>query len=182
MKNFFNELDKIESAISNNKMQKTLDNYKLKIITNHWNDLGLVFTETGTKKILKLIRKFSLLEILNAIDISASEYLEREGDTFNEESIEKTFNKIGGIIITQRESEIDPEIKELYYIRGILRNRLYYCNNNLAILWLKAARSWGATIYELRDIALTTKNWSSFSDDIDEIIEKYKTLINTNKN
>jgi uncharacterized protein (UPF0305 family) len=155
---------------------KDLDEETIKKLTDYWENLakGYTINENGVSKIKKLIKKFDFDEILRAMDVAATQYLEWDGEVVSSESWELAFSKIGAIISVERKSEENPDLKDFYYIRGILKNRLNYYNPKLTIEWLEAARSWGAKIEELKEIAGTTKNWTTFSTDIDNIIDRYK--------
>lgn len=157
---------------------KDLDQDTLNKLKDYWEGLakGYSFNENGISNLKKLLRKFSFDEILKAMDIAATQYLVWDDKIVTSESWELSFSKIGAIISVERQSEDNPDLKDYYYIRGILRNRLNYYDPKKTIDWLEAARSWGATIEELKQIACSTKNWTTFSIDIDDIITKYKSM------
>lgn len=148
-------------------------NNKLK---EYWEDLapGYSINENGMLKIKKWAKAYPFDEILKAMDSSAEQYLVFDDDTVTGESWEIAFNKILAILKVNQDSKTNPDLKDFFYIRGILRNRLHYYDPKLTLEWLEAARSWGASIDELKKIASKTKNWTTFSDDIDELIERYK--------
>lgn len=162
---------------------KDLDEDTVNKLKNYWENLapGFTFNKTGLSNLKKLIKKFSFEELLKAMDIAANQYLEWDDKVVTSESWEIAFSKIGAIITIERQSEENPDLKDFYYIRGILRNRISYHDPQKTLLWLEAARSWGATIDELKVIACTTKNWTTFSRDIDSIIERYKALESENE-
>ena len=63
-------------------------------------------------------------------------------------------------------------LKDLYYIRGIVRNTCrYYFDNAKALELLKIARSWGVPMSELRDIASRATSWTKFRNRIHKAIE-----------
>jgi len=54
-------------------------------------------------------------------------------------------------------------LKDLYYIRGILKNRLAgYFNPDKALWLMEAAVKEGAAIDDIKNIALVAANWSEF--------------------
>jgi len=82
------------------------------------------------------------------------------------------FSKIPSFCVVTSES---PDTREIYYIRGILRKRLiYYCDEAEALRLLKAAHSWGAPIAELREIAVSSRNWTDFCAQISDTIEYWE--------
>jgi hypothetical protein len=142
-------------------------------LCSYWQELapGYLVTDNGKTNIKKWTRSFSIPEITNAMDIAAEQYLEYEtDDQVTGESWERAFKKISGICRIARESKGDPDIRELYYIRGILRNRLSYFENGQGLQYLKNARSWGVSLDTLRSIAYETKSWTSFKCDVGEAI------------
>jgi hypothetical protein len=55
-----------------------------------------------------------------------------------------------------------PALRELYYIRGILRNRVHYMNDAVAISELKRARDAGVTVETLRELTLDCWCWTDW--------------------
>lgn len=144
-------------------------------VCEYWNDHAPTFivNETGKQNISKWIRKFSLEEIFHAMDIAAEQYLKFEGEgNVTSESWEEAFSKIPGICRVEQESQENPEIKDIYYIRGIVRNTCqYYYDNAEALELLKIAYSWSVPLPELRDIASCSTSWTKFKNGIYDAID-----------
>jgi len=145
-------------------------------LKEYWEDLAIGYSinENGMLKIKKWAKAYSFDEILKAMDSAAEQYLVFEDGSVTDESWGIAFNKTLAIIKVNRDVIDKPDLKDFFYIRAILKNRLSYYDPQVTMEWLEAARSWGATIDELKKIASKTKNWTSFSSDIDELIERYK--------
>jgi hypothetical protein len=144
-------------------------------LCSYWQELapGFAINDNGKKNIKKWLRTFSLEEITKAMDVAAEQYLEFESsDLVTSDSWGIAFDKISGICRVTRQSKDDPDIRELYYIRGILRKRLSYFDDPQGLQFLKNARSWGVSLEELRSIAYGTRSWTSFRCDIEDAIEK----------
>jgi hypothetical protein len=150
-------------------------------IAGYWAQKSPGFSpnQNGRRKIKTWLRKFSVEELVYAMNVAAEAYLKFEDDgKVTEESWELAFGKIPGICRVERASKDDPDLKELFYIRGIARNRCGYFVNHDAMNWLKAARSWDIPMERLREIACTCRSWTNFwttiSGEIDarEKIEK----------
>ena len=143
-------------------------------VCSYWHDLapGFEVNDNGKRNLGKWFRKFSIEEVIHAMDISAEQYLRfEEDDTVTSESWENAFSKIPGICRVERESQEDPDIKELYYIRGIARNTCqHYFDNAKALEILKIARSWDVPMSELRDIASRATSWTKFQNQINEAV------------
>jgi len=157
---------------------RNLDQDVLNRLCKYWEKHapGFSINNNGKKNIKKMLREFSIDEITSAMDIAAESYLEFDKEIVTSDSWEIAFSKISAICRVNRDCKDDPDLKDLYYIRGIVRNRCSYFKNQLALDWLKAARSWGVEIDELREIASRCTSWTDFSDKIDEAIEYQKEL------
>jgi hypothetical protein len=147
-------------------------------LADYWRDLtpGWSVNDNGKRNIKKWLQQFSVEEVTAAMDVAATTYLEftKEG-TVTQESWEQAFSKILGICRVNRASEKDPDLKQLYYIRGILRNRIPgYYDDAKALKYLKNARSWDVPIDELAEIARSIHNWSGFTSAIGEAIQYAK--------
>lgn len=128
---------------------------------------GCNLTEFGDEKIKKWIKKFSLSEVLDSINISCEQYLipDEESGRYTKESIDKTFSYIPRICKSKRQQEDKPYLKDIYYIRGILRNRISYCPEHRVLSGLLCAyETESATLDELRVIALSVRNWTQLRE------------------
>jgi len=137
---------------------------------------GFSPTANGKKKIRLWLRRYSLDEVLKAMDIAADQYLVFETpERVSQDSWEEAFSKVPRICQVERDSRDDPDLKELFYIRGIVRNKCdRYFNATDCMVWLRAARSWDIPIRELRSIALETRYYSHFTDLISKAIDERK--------
>ncbi|MBB5035494.1 HNH endonuclease [Prosthecobacter vanneervenii] len=153
---------------------KSLANTTVSELCTYWEDLapGYQLNDNGKNDIKKWVRTFSIPEITSAMDVAAEQYLVFESDNkVTLESWAAAFSKISGICRVSRQAKTEPDIRELYYIRGILRNRLRYCDDGLALELLRDARFWGVGLDVLRSIALQTRSWTSFKADVDFAIQ-----------
>ncbi|WP_417913879.1 HNH endonuclease [Candidatus Electronema sp. JM] len=151
-------------------------------LCDFWHKLapGYIVNDNGQQNIKKWLRKFSLDEIMSAMDIAAESYLKfNDNGSVTSESWEEAFAKIPGICRVEQDSKENPDLKDIYYIRGIARNRCGYFDNHKALDWLKAARSWDIEIDELKQIACDCRNWSDFLGKISEAIEYQKKIQST---
>jgi hypothetical protein len=147
----------------------------------YWQQLAPGFTtsQNGRNDLRQWIRKFSVQDVYAAMDVAAEQYLRfTKRGTVTLKSWGIAFGKIPGICRVERESAKDPDLKSLYYIRGILRNRLEgrYCDENEALAWLRAARSWSVSIENLRRVAQSSSSWTQFRNGISDEIEEQKKL------
>lgn len=125
-------------------------------------------SDTGIKNIIKMLKRFSYAEILEAIDAAVSQYIKEGSD----EEVNHAFSMIPRICsVKKRQQETGEDISHLFYIRGILRNRLSYCNEHLALATLKDADLLGVDELELRDIALESRSWTEWRRIMQEAME-----------
>jgi len=91
--------------------------------------------ERGKRTIEKLINKYDLPDILEAIDISAKQYLKYDtSDNLIKDSVEDFVNKIGGILYIKNKPPIE---RKLAYIKGICRKKFNYWDNKKGSIILK---------------------------------------------
>jgi hypothetical protein len=151
---------------------------KIKRIQSYWAKLtpGYNLTASGISELKKLLQKYSIEEVLSAMQKASMSYIQWNNGSPTKESVNIAWSKVAGICSLSQADFEDPDLKEFFYIRGIIRNRLTYYVPHLTIDWLRAARSWGASISELKDIALRVNSWTHFSAEIDNIIAEYKSI------
>lgn len=122
----------------------------------------LFVTQTGMDQIEGWLKKFSFEELLKVIDDVA---VSRKSDGTIDGA--EFISKIPRIAAANRKPEAQ---RELLYIRGILRNRLSYIDERQTLMLLNSAVFVGYCTDELKQFALTVKNWTQFKNDIAEMI------------
>lgn len=150
-----------------------IEDTKLKYVREKWESLATGYTvnKRGIKTLTQIIKKYPLDVILDSIEISTSQYLESDKDgCYTSESIGKTFNYIAKICANKKRDQEKPYLKDLYYARGILKNRLSYIDFPQALLLLEKAYNHGANIESLKTLAKETKNWTTFRNSIENFI------------
>jgi hypothetical protein len=134
---------------------------------SYWSQ-RLVLAEYGSEFSKDCIREwlsdYPAQEIVAAMDIAAVEYVKLYADgTRDALSCISAFAEIPAILRLQR-TEADDYAGELYYVRGMARNR---CGGPFdlekALTLLKTAKQRGASIEELSRIARTSNSWTEFS-------------------
>lgn len=149
-----------------------LDDMAYSAAADAWHEIvpGYSLNDTGQSGLRKLISTFGLQVVLDAIP-KAQQYLQRdEKGTLTHESVGHAFRKIGGIarMMTQ------PDWKrDLYYIRGIARNRFAYVNEAECIRLLEFAYEVGIDIDTLRAITLAERNWTGWQAEIYAVIDGF---------
>lgn len=118
--------------------QNTLIGLEDEVVTqlsDFWSEVapGYSLNENGLKSSKTLHKKYQIDEILKAMKVASEQYLIFEDESPTSESVELAWSKLSGICSNKRLEKENPDLSRLYYIRGILKNRLSYCNDNLAI-------------------------------------------------
>jgi hypothetical protein len=141
-------------------------------IAEYWSENvpGYVLNESGKKAVHRLRGKYEIGEILSGIKLAAEKYLDWVDGEPTKESVELAWKKVGGICHMKRLDNSQPELKRLYYIRGIMRNRFHYCDDRKAMELLKQSVQLNASVDSLEECAKDAKNWSSWKAGIENFI------------
>lgn len=124
--------------------------------------------DQGVRTAKRHLKKYGVAAVLEAIEIAADKYLvfEEEGPTAD--SVNVAWNKVGGICQIRSQPN---HVQELYYIRGILKNRLHYVNLNEAMRLLEAAYDAGIETDVLKSMATSARNWTIWAADMGAMLE-----------
>lgn len=142
-------------------------------LSDYWCELaaGFSLNENGRKGLKKLEKTFSLDEIMEAMRIAADTYISFQEGKPTSETVEIAWKKVGGVCTTRRRDAKDPNSSRLYYIRGILRNRLSYCNELIALQLLRKAVDANASVESLEKHAKEVRNWTQWTAEIHDFID-----------
>lgn len=153
-----------------------LDDHIIQQLMDFWSEQvpGYSLNDNGIKGLKRLVRKFELSEIMAAIKIAAEQYLEYIDNIPTKESVEITWKKVSGICVVREKERQQPYITKLYYIRGILRNRLNYVNETLVMGLLEDALGANASIESLENHAKSVRSWTKWREDIEAFINKHQ--------
>ena len=116
-------------------------------------------TKTGIEKMKSYIEKYGFNEVLECSLISFKQY-----------DSEVAFNKIVPIIKNRARQKDDPNIKEIYYIRGIARNRFSYFDDKRGFLIIKKLYDMGVDLEEIKEITLNAENWTQWNRELNEYL------------
>ena len=130
---------------------------------------GAVFpyelTATGMQNIKRYIHSYGINAVLAAITDSTAQYLRAGEKGPTKESVQKAFNYVGAICAARKRNINKPYMEQLYFARGILRNR-HYINEWQCIRILEDAHLAGVSIEEIRSIALESRSWTSWKQEM----------------
>ena len=127
------------------------------------DSLGLnsKLTDTGKTKMKRLIKKYGFDEVLESSIIAYEQY-----------DINMAFDKIEPIIKNKKMQQEHPEMKDLFYIRAIVKNKFSYYDLNTAIMLLKKCYELGATTDSLKEFTINCNNWTQWKNGLNEFIEE----------
>lgn len=141
---------------------------------DYWAELVQPFglNELGMQQISKLLQKFSIAEVLEAMRISSRQYIELADGKPTQESVNKAWNYVGRICTVKKADADKPHLKDLLYVRAICRNRFNYCDETKALQLLEDAYGKGAAVEYLKTLARRARNWSDWQSDMYELIDE----------
>lgn len=162
--------EQLEMMLKWREGMKGVDEMSLDAALKTWKESsGRSLNDRGLTELKKLIRKYGLASALEAIEISCEQYIELDEDgRGTQESAERAFMKIGGILRFKAKPDY---MQDLYYIRGILRNRLHYVNEWDCLSYLEQAYKAGTSTDDLKEISKSVRNWTEFKNAMLEIID-----------
>ena len=86
------------------------------------------------------------------------------------ESVNKAWDYVGRICRMKQSEKEKPYLKDILYIRGILRKRFSYCNEREALELLEQAVESGIDVEHLKRNAKNVRNWSQWRGEMSELL------------
>jgi HNH endonuclease len=153
-----------------------LDEVPLLELEKRWNTLTegqSILTYEGKKTLKKLVRQFGFNEIIDAMKTAVDQYLTKDDNgEFTFEGFENTFSYIGRIANVTHREQLEPGSRKMFYIRGILRNRLPYCSDWKALALIRNAARAGMPLELIEQAARETTSWSDFKAFLEDYVEQ----------
>lgn len=143
----------------------------LDAVTKAWREAapGFSLNETGLREARKRLKEYGLNAFLDAIGVARDNYIKIQDGKASQESVEIAWKKIGGIVRLSQQPEWR---RQLYYIRGILRNRCSYVNEWECMRALEAAVAAGIELDWLKHCALQCWSWNQFMQWVEDAISE----------
>ncbi len=140
-------------------------------------ETGFDFSDFGRSEAKKWLKRHGLEGLLNSLEGALQTYY-KGGDPDdadrNRELASKAFNMIPRVAAAQTRNADKPWMKDLFYIRAIIRNRMY-CNERVAIDLLEQAFHAGAPLADMQDWAKRAKSWTNWRNEMETWIEELET-------
>lgn len=134
--------------------------------------------DVGRANVRKWLKKHSIADLLSALDDAVATYY-RDGDSEdperNNQLAGKAFSMVPRIIASRKRNADKPWMRDIFYVRAIIRNRMY-CNERVAVDLIERAYHLGAHIEELKDWAKQARNWTVWRNEMEEWIEQLEVL------
>ena len=163
--------EQLEMMIQWKKLVANIDNDAVERLIIHWRELapGWKPVDNVKRDFSKIVRKYGVEAVMDAMQIAADQYLVFDGQNVTSDSWGLAWGKIKGICRVNEEAKGKPYIRDLYYIKGILRNR--GCGHKTDVMSvLKEAINVNVTIDQLKDLAARVKSWREFESIIENTV------------
>lgn len=126
----------------------------------------------------RLVHRYGAESVVEAIAKSAKQYLKTNGDDkgHTQESVDEFIYGIGAMCEVGKRTQANPNAREIFYIRGIVRKRLHgkYFLSKEAYNIIDMADSWGVPNQEMRRLTVSARSWSSWRSAMYDIIDEYR--------
>lgn len=132
-----------------------------------------VLTDYGRKDVRKWLKRFTLNELLDALEAGLGTYYKGGSDDpdINGQLAGKALSMVPRIINARKLNIDKPWMKDLFYIRAIIRNSMY-CNERVAIELIERAYHLGAPVEDMKDWAKRARNWTNWRQEMEAWIEE----------
>jgi hypothetical protein len=139
---------------------------------NYWAELVPPFhlNEQGMLQISKLLQQFSLTNVLEAMRIAARQYVILQDGKPTHESVNTAWGYVGRICSSKKADTEKPYLKDLLYVRAIVRNRLNYSNERKALELFEAVYLKGTAVDNLKLIARRARSWADWEDEMYDLL------------
>lgn len=162
--------EQLEMMLTWREGMKDLQGEQLEIVLEAWSQAatGWSLNDIGRKEAEKLLKRFGLQSMLDAIDVAQEAYIRYDADgKATQDSVNLGWRKLGGICAV---SAMPPAEKRLRYVTGILRKRLMYVPYDV-LRTLRSAHQAGVDAEAMVEEAKYCKNWTEFSSWLYEQME-----------
>lgn len=128
---------------------RSIRNEEYRSVIDYWNNMAaesqctLKLNKNGEDTMIKMVRRYGVINVMNAIDVARDNYGMSDGEKF-----ETAFSKLGGILYLQDAPEYKRKIS---YIKGICKNKFHDLNEWRASVLLNEFHQSGGDLDLLKD-------------------------------
>lgn len=139
-----------------------------KHVADYWTRTtsGWSLSAVGVATIRKLLRKYPSIDIMRAMRASVDQYGKFVDGKLTHETVVLAFNYVPRILGMAKADEENPNLKDYFYIRAIIRNNFKYCDQPTALAMIKEAHEAGVDIEDLKALAKRSTCWMNWSRDM----------------
>lgn len=167
--------EQIEMMIDWRNQLRDFDDNVLDRLEERWlnrTEAQFPLNPSGRDELRKWIKRYGVDLVLRAMDESTVSKLCRDTEQkYTHESVIAAFNAIGKFASVMKMSDGKPHLRQVLYIRGILRNRLSYVNHAMAVQIMEDAHNAGVDLDEIQELAKVSGSWTRFRDEVLDLIE-----------
>ena len=146
-----------------NELSK-LEDQKIEYINDFLEDYDTKLSDYGVKLFKKNIKKYGYQMIYDCLETSFEQYY----ISGNKESVTKALDYVERIAKCKAGGSDNPMIQKIFYIRGILRNRLTYINERKLMTMLNKYILNDADYETVLVMAKDCNHWTGFCDWFEE--------------
>lgn len=164
--------EQIDMMVDWQRGLQNVDDHATEQLAAYWSELvpGWHLNERGKKSLRKLIRRFGIDGVMNAMRIATDDYLVLQGDppvaTQNSQNTAWSYvPRIAQVRVAEKEK---PYLQRLLYIRAILRNRLNLDprEGREALEMMDRAVQAGLSLEWLEGLAKRSEYWNRWLDEM----------------
>jgi len=168
------KLEQMKMMVEWHKSLANLDQQCIAAASEFWSELTPQYhlNEHGLRALKSCLRRFGLNETLEAMRLSTDQYLEYDADAdkSTQESVEKAWQYVEKICASRKKQRKKPYLKDLYYARGILKNR-GVCHKGSrrwyqVIQVMEQAIQTGLATEDIQELAKVAENWAGFQESL----------------
>jgi hypothetical protein len=171
LKNLDERRQQLEMMIEWKQSLVDLEQEAIQKVSAYWSTVAIGFTlsVSGTAKLRDMLRKYSAVEVFEAIDI-ASGYLSFSGDNAIASTVELAFSKLPGILRNRRMEKNDPAAAVASHAGNIMRKSFYVDYPRLRLA-TKHAMSEGVDYEEIIEVARKARSMDDFEVSLDLFVD-----------
>jgi len=150
---------------------------EVKLAAEFWKQLleeKYYLNDLGIPELRKLIRRYGANSVTDAMRVAVEKHCNERDDhgRFIAEDVNKAWGYVHRVCAVGRVCERKPHMRDLFYIRGILRNRVHVNDrgNWQSLELLKEAHAAGVDIDALRDTTKNVGSWTEWTNAVRDMI------------
>lgn len=137
-----------------------------------WSELvpGWHLNETGMLSLKKLLPKYGAAQVAEVMRESVLQYLRLDsGGKPVKESVDKAWDYVARILRFRETNKDKPYMRQVLYVRAMVRNSYAYCNEQYALDMIEEAYLKGHDFESLKRIVRANRNWTNWCSDMDAL-------------